>query len=667
MIQLVKIYFSFLCLLLLLGASLHAQTVSGTINNYAQVTSIGSNNASVNVANTAGFFVGDTVLIIQMKGAIIYDLNNASYGNVTDYNGAGGFETAVICDVNANTISFNAQLLNTYDVLGFVQVISIPKYENVSINGTLTGQAWNGTTGGVIVLEATNTITLNADIDATGIGFRGGSSDSSAYNCAWFDNFPDYTYDITTGYAAMKGEGIAVYGTETAGKGALANGGGGGNDHNSGGGGGANTIYGGRGGNNDDPNANNCTGFHPGIGGKGLSGSVNSVFLGGGGGAGHANNNSTTDGGTGGGIVILIANKIEGNGNTIFSNGTNGGSSVNDGAGGGGAGGSILLYSSSVESIITLEAKGENGGSVDANTSNRCYGPGGGGSGGFIWHKNSSTPSNVTSILTGGTSGIVTNSAASCNGQSIGAADGQIGVENYNLIVGTNAIDIDSQYEDLGNNQSLCIGEAILLTAPEATSYYWSTGSTQQVSLVVVPGDYHVTVFFGNCVERDTILVDFHPNPETVLPSDTILCSYLGVNMNAGNEGSSYNWSTGETTQITNTTEEGEFNVTITTENSCTAVDEITVNACANNLEIPNLITPNGDGNNDSWIIETIFSYPGNSVEIYNRNGALLFQTENYNNNWNGENLPASTYFYVIDFNNGGNKQYGSISIVREK
>jgi hypothetical protein len=40
---------------------------------------------------------------------------------------------------------------------------------------------------------------------------------------------------------------------------------------------------------------------------------------------------------------------------------------------------------------------------------------------------------------------------------------------------------------------------------------------------------------------------------------------------------------------------------------------------------------------------------------------------ENYNNTWNADNLPAAAYFYVIDYNNGGNKQQGSISIVREK
>ena len=667
MIQQVKIYFSWLCLSILWSISTNAQTISGTINNYAQVTSIGSNSSSVSVSSTVGFSVGDTALIIQMKGAVIYDLNNASYGNITDYNGAGAFETVIICAINTNIISFNAQLLNTFDALGGLQLVSIPKYENVTVTGTLTGQLWNGTTGGVIILEATNTVTLNADIDATGLGFKGGMSDSSAYDCAWFDNFPNYTYDIATGYGAMKGEGITNYGTETAGKGALANGGGGGNDHNSGGGGGANLAFGGKGGNNDDPNANNCTGFHPGIGGKGLANSTNSVFLGGGGGAGHANNNTTTDGGNGGGIVIIIANNIEGNGNSIIANGTNGGSSLNDGAGGGGAGGSILLYANSIGSSVIIETKGGDGGSVDANISNRCYGPGGGGSGGIVWYKNSSTPSNATSVLTAGTSGIVTNSTASCDGQSIGADDGQTGTENYNLIIRTNAIDIESQNVNLGDDQSLCAGESILLTAPDATAYYWSTGSIQQTAPILTPGDYHVTVFFGNCMDRDTISVDFHPNPELVLPSNTILCSYLGVDMNAGNEGASYSWSTDETTQTINTIEEGKFSVTITTENGCIAVDEATVNACTNNLEIPNLITPNGDGNNDSWIIETIYSYPGNSVEIYNRNGALLFQTENYNNSWNGESLPATTYFYVIDFNNGGNKQYGSISIVREK
>ncbi|MBL4625095.1 MAG: gliding motility-associated C-terminal domain-containing protein [Flavobacteriales bacterium] len=632
-----------------------------------QVISIGSNNASVNVSSTAGLAVGDSVLVIQMKGAKIYTINNTGYGDVTDYNGAGDFEYAIICEINNNTVSFNAEFSSIFDGFGSVQLVTIPKYENITVCDTLTGQPWDGTTGGVIILEATNTITLNAVISASGIGFRGGISDYSTYNCAWFDNFPSYAYDITTGYGAMKGEGVAYYGTETAGKGALADGGGGGNDHNSGGGGGGNLASGGDGGDNNDANPNNCTGSHPGIGGKALNNLGKAVFLGGGGGAGHANNNLITDGGIGGGIIILVANNIEGNGNSLLANGTNGGTSINDGAGGGGAGGSVLLFANSINSPLTIEAKGGNGGNAGGTSADRCYGPGGGGSGGTAWYKAGSTPPNISANLSPGTNGIVTSFSTACAGQSNGADNGQAGFENFRMTFNTNAFFEGPSTLDLGPDTAICAGISLNLFGPNDGRYVWSTGSTDQFIIVISPGEYYLTLFYGACTDYDTIFVDVQSNPETVLPADTILCSYLGVDLDAGNPNGYYTWSTGETSQSINVVAEGDYSVTITNTDDCTNVNDVTVRACSNSLEIPNLITPNGDGNNDTWIIETIYSYPGNSVEIYNRNGALLFQTENYNNDWMGANLPTATYFYVIDYNNGGNKQYGSISIVREK
>lgn len=628
---------------------------------------MGNNNATVEVPSTAGLSVGDSVLIIQMKGAEIYDNNNAGYGDVTNYNGAGAFEYAIICDIQNNEVSFNADFLNTYDEAGAIQLISIPKFNNVSIDNTLTGQAWDGTTGGVIILEATSSITLNANIDANGIGYRGGISDSSIFDCAWFDNFPNFTYDITTGYGAMKGEGIAYYGSETAGKGALANGGGGGNDHNSGGGGGSNISGGGKGGQNNEPNPNNCVGNHPGVGGKPLSNFGSYAFMGGGGGAGHANNLMITDGGTGGGIVILMANTIIGNGQTISSNGTNAVTSFEDGAGGGGAGGSILLYANSISSTLNLSANGGNGGNTGGTSADRCFGPGGGGSGGVIWFKNSSTPVGVNININGGENGLVTSPSTSCSGLSNGAVSGQNGVTQYNLQVKTNAIYAEIPDLDLGDDAAICQGDELILTSPEGTRYLWSNNTTDQSTTITAPGYYSLILFTGGCIDYDTIFVNLNENPVNILPGDTILCSYLGVDLDAGDDGISYEWSTGSTSQVINVNDEEVFVVTITNAEGCTTIGEVEVNACSNNLEIPNLITPNGDGHNDNWIIETIYSYPGNSVEIYNRNGALLFSQTNYDNSWNGDGLPATTYYYVIEFNNGGNKQYGSISIVREK
>jgi gliding motility-associated-like protein len=77
---------------------------------------------------------------------------------------------------------------------------------------------------------------------------------------------------------------------------------------------------------------------------------------------------------------------------------------------------------------------------------------------------------------------------------------------------------------------------------------------------------------------------------------------------------------------------------------------------------IPPGFSPNGDGKNDTWIIENIMSYSNNNVKVFNRWGSKVFEANNYQNNWNGESteggssekLPVGAYFYIIQINQGG-------------
>lgn len=83
---------------------------------------------------------------------------------------------------------------------------------------------------------------------------------------------------------------------------------------------------------------------------------------------------------------------------------------------------------------------------------------------------------------------------------------------------------------------------------------------------------------------------------------------------------------------------------------------------------IMNLFTPNGDGINDLWLVnDPGISYPIR-VNIYNRYGNLVYSSGSYNNDWggvfNGNPLPQSTYYYVIE-DALGNTFKGPVSIVR--
>lgn len=86
-------------------------------------------------------------------------------------------------------------------------------------------------------------------------------------------------------------------------------------------------------------------------------------------------------------------------------------------------------------------------------------------------------------------------------------------------------------------------------------------------------------------------------------------------------------------------------------------------------LKLNNTFTPNGDGVNDFWTIENLHSYPGATVEIFNRYGQKVFNSKGYPSPWdgkmNGENLPVGTYYYIINPQNGLKVISGSITIIR--
>jgi len=72
-----------------------------------------------------------------------------------------------------------------------------------------------------------------------------------------------------------------------------------------------------------------------------------------------------------------------------------------------------------------------------------------------------------------------------------------------------------------------------------------------------------------------------------------------------------------------------------------------------------NVLTPNGDGYNDTWKIKNIEFYPINNIKIYNANGSLVYTEEGYKGTWNGTKidgivkLTTGTYYYVINIDEG--------------
>ncbi len=425
-------------------------TISGTqvVNEYASVSgsaSAGSLQITVSAlaANLPSLEAGDLILIYQAQGATISGANNASYGSITNLGSAGRYEFHTVKSINGNAITLHdfggscTGLEFSYSATGKAQVIRVPQYRNLNVGAgsQITGAAWNGSTGGVVAMTVSQTLTLSGSIDVSGQGFRGGNTD----NLTQPTGTSYFGYRSTSANdGAEKGEGIAGYRTELPGgrfygRGAPANGGGGGNAHNAGGGGGSNGDNGnGWAGQgvpdnsnaswaqawNLDPTLNASTnqsgggrgGYTYARGGNALTTAPGDaawrfdfrrelgglggrpmaydpsgrLYFGGGGGAGDGNNNAAGAGGDGGGLVFVSAGLIAGGG-TIRADGDDGENtspSHNDAPGGGGGGGTIVLQSGGAIGASTLADGGDGGNQLITNDENE--GPGGGGGGGVI-------------------------------------------------------------------------------------------------------------------------------------------------------------------------------------------------------------------------------------------------------------------------------------------
>jgi uncharacterized repeat protein (TIGR01451 family) len=465
-------------------------TPIGTVNTYYPATgSVAAGATSIPVGTPTGagaaIAAGNLLLVIQMQDASISDSNSVAYGNgftgqgFTNLNSAGDYEFVTATGpVSGGSVpiagaGLGGGLVFPYHQLlasanagqSTYQVIVVPQYTTASFTAATppTALAWNGSTGGVLAIDTSGTLTLNSTtVTVSGMGFRGGAgmqlTGGGGANTDYEQPAPaTYTGAAAgePGWDAPKGEGIAGtpawvesggtylatntdYPSGTAGtdgsmaRGAPGNAGAGGtdgdpqtaspggNDQNAGGGGGANGGGGGFGG--DSWFSNLSVG---GEGGAPFPATINRIAMGGGGGAGTRNNSNgdtqASGGATGGGIIIIRAFALSGTA-TLTANGVSAyNGTANDAGGGGGAGGSVVFLSANGgEGGLTLQANGGNGGNAWATnpyTLGNRHGPGGGGGGGVVLV--SGAPASLS--VTGGASGTTENPGVTY-GSTAGAA-----------------------------------------------------------------------------------------------------------------------------------------------------------------------------------------------------------------------------------------------------
>jgi len=114
--------------------------------------------------------------------------------------------------------------------------------------------------------------------------------------------------------------------------------------------------------------------------------------------------------------------------------------------------------------------------------------------------------------------------------------------------------------------------------------------------------------------------------------------------------------------------DDGTYILTVTSADGCKAADEVFVKLLKAPF-IPNTFSPNGDGVHDRWEISYLESYPGATVEVFNRYGQAVYKSFGYTTPWDGtyqgKGLPAGTYYYIINPKNGRKQLSGFVDIIR--
>jgi gliding motility-associated-like protein len=199
----------------------------------------------------------------------------------------------------------------------------------------------------------------------------------------------------------------------------------------------------------------------------------------------------------------------------------------------------------------------------------------------------------------------------------------------------------------LGKDTTICLGQTISFDATtNDASYVWQDGSTNPLYLINTSGNYSVTITNGCGTLADDINVKVLPPPAFSFGNDTTICVGHTISFDATTTDANYIWQDGSTNSIYTVKGPGHYTVSIT--NSCgTLRDDMNVTPCCIESIIPNLITPNGDGKNDTFNIGCL----GNGdyeLDVYNIWGALIYQNPAYLNTWSGDNISDGIYYYVI-------------------
>jgi gliding motility-associated-like protein len=234
----------------------------------------------------------------------------------------------------------------------------------------------------------------------------------------------------------------------------------------------------------------------------------------------------------------------------------------------------------------------------------------------------------------------------------------------------------------LSKSDAACYGEnsgSLEVLASEGTSpytYTWNNGQTGSALTGIGAGNYLATATDANGCQ-DTLSGSI-AEPAALVITETLTHPTCGdshdgaveVSVSGGTPDYTIQWSNGSTGPLTEKLGPGSVDVQVTDENLCQVNESYTLNAKTDVCIIAyEIITPNGDGHNDTWEITGIEFYPEATVQVYDRWGRRVYYSDGYPRPWDGTHdgkvLPMDSYHYIINLNNDTDPIIGNITIVK--
>ena len=211
--------------------------------------------------------------------------------------------------------------------------------------------------------------------------------------------------------------------------------------------------------------------------------------------------------------------------------------------------------------------------------------------------------------------------------------------------------EISTSFITLPNDTTLCPGYQLRINIPTSMTATWWDGSSANPYEITTSGLYWVDLEQNGCVLRDTIQVLTASPGSLHISSDSFSCETTALELTATSGFSSYRWNTGQTTHTITISDPGSYWVHGFSDEGCIVSDTIIIHRnCECDVYIPNIFSPNGDGNNDVFTIHSACLFTTFQVDLYSRWGQHIFHSSDSTFQWNGGDWPPGVYVYKITY-----------------